>query len=118
MGLGICFGGVVVVGYCGDAGWGWVCVSVVLWWWVAVAALGGAGFMFRWCCGGVMAALGGVVVVFATVIPNSSERTRQHRSCGLHEVKNFTILPLSYITQKLKTPIWCFWFSSLSLNPN
>ena len=32
---------------------------------------------------------------------------------GLHEVKNITILPLSYVTQKLKTPIWCFQFSAL-----
>ena len=51
----------------------WVSVGVLLRW-VAVAALGGAGFVFRWCF---------VVVVlwlFATVIPNSFERTRQHRS--------------------------------------
>ena len=45
-----------------------------------MAALGGVGFVFWWCCGGVVAALGGAVVVFAMVIPNSSERTRQHRS--------------------------------------
>ena len=32
---------------------------------------------------------------------------------GLHEVNNFTELPLSYVTQKLKTPIWCFQFSAL-----
>ena len=69
-----------MVGCCGGAGWGWVCVSVVLWWWVAVATLGEAGFVFQWCCGGVVAALGGAVVVFATIIPNSSEWTRQHRS--------------------------------------
>ena len=55
---------------------------------------------------------------FATVISNRSELTWQYRSYGLHEVKNFTIKPLSYVTQKLKTPIWCFRFSSLSLNPN
>ena len=30
----------------------------------------------------------------------------------LHEVNNFTELPLSYVTQKLKTPIWCFQFSA------
>ena len=83
-----------------------------------MAALGGAGFVFRLCCGGAVAALGGVVVVFAMVIPNSFKQTRQHRSCGLHKVKNFTILSLSYVTQKLKTPIWCFRFSSLLLNPN
>ena len=27
---------------------------------------------------------------------------------GLHKVNNFMELPLSYVTQKLKTPIWCF----------
>ena len=32
---------------------------------------------------------------------------------GLHYVNNFTELPLSYVTQKLKTPIWCFQFSTL-----
>ena len=31
---------------------------------------------------------------------------------GLHEVNNFMELPLSYVTQKLKTPIWCFQFST------
>ena len=63
----------------GFLGFSW-CFGGDLLWWVAVAVLGGAGFVFRWCCGGVVAALGGAVVVFATVIPNNSEWTRQHRS--------------------------------------
>ena len=54
-----------------------------------------------------------VFAEFAMVILNWSELTWQYRSCGLHKVKNFTILPLSYVTQKLKTPIWCFQFSAL-----
>ena len=49
-----------MVGYCGSAGWGWVCVSVVLWWWVAVATLGEAGFVFWWCCGSAGWGCGGV----------------------------------------------------------
>ena len=34
---------------------------------------------------------------------------------GPHRGLNFTILPLCYVSQKLKTPIWFFRFSSLSL---
>ena len=60
-----------------------ICCGGLLWWhWVGlglcfsgvVVVLGGAGFLFRWCF---------VVVVlwlFAMVIPNSSEWTRQHKS--------------------------------------
>ena len=49
---------------------------------------------------------------FATVISNKSELTWQYRSCGL-EIKNFTILPLSYVSQTLKTPIWSFLYQKL-----
>ena len=34
---------------------------------------------------------------------------------GPHKGLKFTILPLRYVSQKLKTPIWFFRFSSLSL---
>ena len=37
---------------------------------------------------------------------------------GSHKVTIFTIMPLKLNFQLLKTPIWCFRFSSLSLNPN
>ena len=49
-------------GLIGFLGFSW-CFGGDLLWWVAVAVLGGAGFVFRWCCGGVVAALGGAVVV-------------------------------------------------------
>ena len=67
------------LGLIGFLGFSW-CFGGDLLRWVAVAVLGGAGFVFRWCCGAVVAALGGAVVLFAMIIPNSFERTRQHRS--------------------------------------
>ena len=60
-----------------------------------------------------------MVFEWAMVISNSStELTWQHRRNGSHRVQKFTLMPLSYVTQKQKTTFCCFRFSSLSLNPN
>ena len=60
-----------------------------------------------------------MVFEWAMVISNSStELTWQHRRNGSHRVWKFTLMPLSYVTQKQKTTFCCFRFSSLSLNPN
>ena len=60
-----------------------------------------------------------MVFEWATVISNSStELTWQHRRNGSHRVQKFTLVPLSYVTQKQKTTFCCFQFSSLSLNSN
>ena len=115
--------------------WGWVTMEIGLW---VTAWLESVGVGLRWRSGYesqhglnqfvvdrhwvgasvVWIDVGFVVVVlwlFATIISNSSKLTKQHRSVGSHRVRIFKAMPLSYVTQKLKTPIWCFRFSSLSL---
>ena len=60
-----------------------------------------------------------MVFEWAMVISNSCTKlTWQHRRNGSHRVWKFTLMPLSYVTQKQKTTFCCFQFSSLSLNPN
>ena len=94
-----------------------VCCGPALGWCFGVWI--GTGLVFRWCglalgllwwCYGGVGFVVVVLWLFAMVISNSSELTGQHRSVGSHRVRIFTAMPLSYVTQKLKTPIWCFWF--------
>ena len=93
----------------------WCFVVVVLWrHWLGLGLCFG-GVLLWWCCGGA----GFVVVVlwlFAMVIPNNFERTRQHRSLWAPQSPNIYLSATEFCISVIENTSFVFPVS-ITLTP-